>query len=212
MKRVKQIRLVVLGAMAVIVLGAVGYGAYWLGERTGSDAAESVNTNEVATTDEIRQSLPEVDAAAITSDDTMKQNLQYLIEEEKLAHDVYQTLYEQWGYRTFGNILQSELSHQENVLAVMETRNIADSRIDEVGKFTNTELQALYTKLVDQGSRSAEEALKVGVAIEELDISDLEDMIVEVPAADADVSTMMERLLTGSERHLDAFNRQLSRI
>ena len=31
-------------------------------------------------------------------------SLQFMREEEKLAHDVYVTLYEQWGLRVFNNI------------------------------------------------------------------------------------------------------------
>jgi hypothetical protein len=40
-------------------------------------------------------------------------SLQFMREEEKLAHDVYVTLYEQWGLRVFNNISRSEQQHTE---------------------------------------------------------------------------------------------------
>lgn len=199
----------------VAVVSAIA-GAYWLGvnasDQEGEYAARSTGRANIdATTEEIRDMLPEVKKSEITKDNEMKETLQYLIEEEKLAHDVYQTLYDQWGNRAFGNIKQSELSHQTKVLAVMEIREIDDPRKDEIGVFNNAELQTLYDDLVARGSQSATEALKVGVVIEEMDIEDLKDMIAKVPEADADVAEMMQILLEGSERHLAAFNRQLSR-
>lgn len=199
----------------VAVLSAVA-GAYWLGanaadKESGYATQSTGHANTDVTTEEIREMLPDVNKSEISKDNMMKENLQYLIEEEKLAHDVYQTLYDQWGNRAFGNIKQSELSHQTKVLAVMEIRDIDDPRSDELGVFSNAELQTLYDDLIARGAKSATEALKVGVAIEEMDINDLKEMIAEVPDADADVAEMMQVLLEGSERHLAAFNRQLSR-
>jgi hypothetical protein len=37
-------------------------------------------------------------------------------EEEKLAHDVYMTLYEKWGQQIFKNIAASEETHTNAVL------------------------------------------------------------------------------------------------
>ena len=91
----------------------------------------------------------------------------YLIEEEKLAHDVYAVMYQKYGANVFGNILQSESSHQGKVLTLLQARNIMDPRSTEVGVFKNQELQAFYDQLIEQGNKSATEAYKAGVAIEE---------------------------------------------
>ena len=107
----------------------------------------------------------------------------------------------------FGNILQSEQSHQSQVLTVMNTRDIKDPRSSKVGVFVNTDLQNLYNQLIAKGSKSAVDAYEVGVAIEELDIDDLTKMLAT--AKDADVIAMMENLRKGSENHLRAFNNQL---
>jgi hypothetical protein len=135
--------------------------------------------------------------------------LTYLIEEEKLAHDVYQAMFDIWGSRVFGNILNSEESHQSQVLAVMATRDIADPRSSQPGVFKNAELQKLYDELIAKGSKSAVDAYEVGVAIEVLDIDDLTKMLAT--AKDADVIAMMENLRKGSENHLRAFNNQLNK-
>jgi len=44
-----------------------------------------------------------------------------------------------------------------------------------LGEFTDADLQALYDQLIRQGNESAADALKVGLAIEEIDILDLQE-------------------------------------
>jgi hypothetical protein len=143
----------------------------------------------------------------IASADETESMLTYLIEEEKLAKDVYQAMFDLWGSKVFGNILKSEESHQSQVLSVMATRDIADPRSSQPGVFKNAELQELYDELIAKGSKSAVDAYEVGVAIEVLDIDDLTKMLAT--AKDADVIAMMENLRKGSENHLRAFNNQL---
>ena len=54
--------------------------------------------------------------------------------------------------------------------------NITDPVTDDtVGVFVNSDLQKLYTDLTTQGNQSAENALKVGALIEDLDIADLQN-------------------------------------
>ncbi len=133
-------------------------------------------------------------------------SLLYIIEEEKLAHDVYVTMNDLWGSSIFANILDSETTHQSLVLPLLETRGIADPRSAEVGVFANPELQALYDELVSRGSASLDEAIQVGILIEEKDIADL---TVAIAAEDeADVISAYERLLAGSENHLASFQRR----
>ena len=149
---------------------------------------------------------PVVYKGIATADATEKQ-LVYLIEEEKLAHDVYSAMFDLWGSKVFGNILKSEETHQSQVLTVMNARDIEDPRSSKAGVFVNAELQSLYNELIAKGSKSAVDAYEVGVAIEELDIDDLSKMLAT--AKDADVIAMMENLRRGSENHLRAFNNQL---
>lgn len=151
-------------------------------------------------------SAPTVDQGVAKESATAKQ-LAYLIEEEKLAHDVYTAMYALWGARVFGNILDSEANHQDQVLSVMNTFDVEDPRSGELGVFNNPELQKLYDDLIAKGSKSLVDAYEVGVAIEELDIADLTEMLST--ATDATVIAMMENLRRGSENHLRAFNSKL---
>ena len=134
-------------------------------------------------------------------------SLLYLIEEEKLAHDVYVTLGETWGANIFSNISASETTHQSLLVPLLDARGLADPRSAEVGVFTNPELQALYTELVARASVSQAEAIQVGILIEEKDI---EDLTVSIAAENqADVVSVYEKLLSGSENHLSSFQRQV---
>lgn len=173
---------------------------------TVSESATPATTSAAKPVVTTAPKMPAVDTGIATADATAEQ-LVYLIEEEKLAHDVYQAMFDLWGSRVFGNILKSEQTHQSQVLTVMNTRDIADPRSATAGVFKNAELQALYNELIAKGSKSAVDAYEVGVAIEVLDIDDLTKMLAT--AKDADVIAMMENLRKGSENHLRAFNNQL---
>ena len=71
------------------------------------------------------------------------------------------------------------------------------------GVFTDPELQALYDQLVAQGSESLSSALRVGAAIEEIDILDLEERLAQT--AQPDIVQVYQNLLAGSSNHLRAF-------
>ena len=165
-------------------------------------------TAAVAPSMTTKPKTPVVEKGIASADATAIQ-LEYLIEEEKLAHDVYSKMFELWGSRVFGNILRSEESHQGQVLAVMAVRDIKDPRRSVAGEFQNTALQKLYDELIAKGSKSAIDAYEVGVAIEVLDIDDITKMLAT--AKDGDVIAMMENLRRGSENHLRAFNNQLGK-
>lgn len=145
--------------------------------------------------------------AGVSTPSDVEAQLLYLIEEEKLAHDVYTAMFDLWGARVFGNILKSEATHQSQVLTLLAARDIEDPRSSELGVFENDELQALYNQLIAKGEKSAQDAFEVGVAIEELDIKDITAQLAT--AKDADVISTLERLRTASENHLRAFNSQL---
>jgi hypothetical protein len=130
-------------------------------------------------------------------------------EEEKLARDVYQTLYEQWGLRIFANIAQSEQTHTEAMRDLLDKYNLTDPVTDDtIGVFTNPDMQKLYDDLTAQGSESEVAALKVGATIEDLDIKDLQELIAETD--NEDIALVYENLTRGSRNHMRAFTRQLS--
>jgi hypothetical protein len=137
---------------------------------------------------------------------TESASLQYMREEEKLAHDVYVTLYAKWGLRVFNNISAAEQRHTDAIVTLLNRYGVSDPAAgNAVGVFTNPDLQALYDKLIAQGSTSTAEALKVGVLIEQTDIADLKTHIAETTKAD--ILQVYNNLLAGSQNHLRAFTR-----
>ena len=148
-----------------------------------------------------------IDTASVPTES--RDLLLYLIEEEKLAHDVYTKLYDLYGNKVFGNILKSESTHQSRVKTLLDARDIADPRSKDLGVFTNPDLQKLYDELIAKGSLSEQDAYEVGVAIEEKDIQDISSMLAKI--SDTDIVSALESLRSGSENHLRAFNKQLGR-
>jgi hypothetical protein len=143
------------------------------------------------------------------SDDEIA-GLLFMREEEKLAHDVYLTLYEQWGQRTFANIASSEATHTDAVKALLDAYGLDDPAAGRgVGDFADPDLQSLYDQLIAQGSESLEAALRVGAAIEEIDILDLEQHIALTD--EAEILRVYENLIAGSENHLRAFTSVVER-
>lgn len=129
--------------------------------------------------------------------------LLYMREEEKLAHDVYVALYNQWQLPIFQNIASSEQTHTEAIKTLLNRYGLADPAYGEAGVFANQTLQDLYDQLVAQGSQSLPEALKVGAAIEEIDILDLEERIAQTNQPD--ITQVYTNLLKGSRNHLRSF-------
>lgn len=130
--------------------------------------------------------------------------LTYMREEEKLARDVYIKMYDLWGAQIFNNIAASEQRHMDSIKNLLVKYGIPDPAAgNDVGVFTNQDLQDLYDQLKAQGSVSLIEALKVGVLIEETDIDDLNDAIASTTRKD--IKKVYANLLDGSLNHLKAF-------
>ncbi len=130
--------------------------------------------------------------------------LNFMREEEKLARDVYVTLGERWSMPIFFKISSAEQRHMDRVLSVMDLYEITDPVVDDtVGVFVNQHLADLYTTLVAQGSESFLDGLIVGATIEDLDLSDLYELI-NVGANDH-LLFVWQNLAKGSRNHLRAF-------
>jgi hypothetical protein len=134
--------------------------------------------------------------------------LQFMREEEKLAHDVYVTFYQQYGVAIFNNIAGSEATHMASLKTLLDRYGIADPAAGQpIGVFTNPELQALYNQLIAQGNQSLNAALQVGVTIEQVDIRDLQTRLAST--THSDIKSVYNNLLRGSYNHLRAFTNQL---
>lgn len=149
---------------------------------------------------------PLASAQAVSVSPELKSQLIYLVQEEKLARDVYTTLYAVTGVRQFNNISSSEQTHMTLVQNLLKTYGIADPTIGLApGSFKDSSLTALYKKLVSSGKASTSAALAAGVAIEKKDIADINTMLKATTPSD--VTSALQRLFSGSKNHLAAFTR-----
>lgn len=136
------------------------------------------------------------------------EGLLYMAEEEKLARDVYTYLNNLWGLQVFANITKAEQTHMDSVLSLISKYNLQSPiKSDAIGEFTNEKIKDLYKQLTETGSKSVIDALKVGAAIEEIDIIDLNEHIKNTTSQD--IISVYENLKSGSENHLRAFVSQL---
>ncbi len=160
-------------------------------------------------------------------------DMKFVREEEKLARDVYATLYDYFYSHDmtlgiFNNIAYSEQKHMDAMLKLLEKYGIDDSakfdgqgeypdscrEYDEDGEdeklcsFNNTDLDNLYFQLITDGKASSLAAFLVGAYIEELDISDLGEAITHAEGY-PNIQSVYEHLLCGSGNHLRAFARNI---
>lgn len=164
-----------------------------------------VNTTDINTQiTELSTSI----ASALTPQ--LQADLLFMWEEEKLARDVYLTLYEKWGAKIFINIANNgEQIHIDSVKSMIDKYSVSTAQYgpDTRGVFVNTTLQSLYDTLVAQGNISLTEAYKVGQTIEITDINDLNTRL-QASGLPSDIRTVYENLKKGSENHLAAFTKQ----
>lgn len=132
----------------------------------------------------------------------------FMREEEKLARDVYTTLYDKWGTPIFNNIASSEQTHTTAVSYLLAKYGVADpAGNNTVGAFKDTTLQKLYNQLITQGNASVASAYVVGATIEDLDIHDLKAALVNID--NQDIRFVYDNLTKGSRNHLRSFYDQV---
>ncbi len=136
--------------------------------------------------------------------------LNYVREEELLAHDVYVSMYELYNVPVFNNISNSEFIHSTAMKAIIEKYELPDPAANhEHGVFVNPGIQELYDALVEQGSASFQDALIVGATIEDVDIWDLIEHL-ENDVDNQDIIYALEQLYRGSRNHIRAYTAHLT--
>ncbi|MEZ5116698.1 MAG: DUF2202 domain-containing protein [Candidatus Nanopelagicales bacterium] len=143
-------------------------------------------------------------AAMGTLTATQKADLQFMVEEEKMAGDLYAAFAAKYDSAEFARIAASEDRHMASVQNLLDKYGIADPTDGaKAGVFDNADLQALYNKLLAQGMTSLDDAYDAGVLVEKTDIADLEKDLVGLTAPD--VKRVYTNLLRGSTSHLASF-------
>jgi hypothetical protein len=166
-----------------------------------------------------RVSLPDSLAPCITAclmslpkEDLSRQEAEHLKlmrEEEMMAKEVYEYLYGLYRVPVFNNISKSENTHTLTVKVLLDKYGISDpAEAHRPGVFENPEIQKLYNNLTGQGSESLAAALIVGITIEDMDISDLQQCLEDVD--NTDIKLVFENLMKGSRNHMRAFNGHLT--
>ncbi len=134
--------------------------------------------------------------------------LKFMREEEKLARDVYISLFAMYDNQVFNNISNAEQRHMDELLILLDKYEIDDPSLEEIGKFSNEILQQLYDDLMVQGSVSEIDALLVGATIEDVDIRDLDLFISETD--NIELIRVYDFLNCGSRQHMRAFIARLN--
>lgn len=138
-------------------------------------------------------------------------DLLFMREEEKLARDVYLTMYQTWRLPVFSTIASSEQQHMDALFGMVKIYGLSDPVASNgVGVFTDLRLQALHDQLVARGRASALEALRVGGLIEEVDMRDIQEAMDATDAGNLD--RVYANLMSGSRNHLQAFASQIKSL
>ncbi|WP_339917373.1 DUF2202 domain-containing protein [Yeosuana marina] len=137
-------------------------------------------------------------------------DMKYMLEEEKVARDVYELLDKKWNLRVFNNIKQSEQRHMDMMENLLNSNKISYQFSDKRGVFYNKELQKLYNDLTEKGLKSKYDALEVGKTIEVTDIYDLEK--AKKLTTNSQIKDVYSKLIFASNNHLRAFSRNLSKF
>ena len=205
----KRISIVILAAGLIVAVSAGAFSALAAPQDNVIKAApvadEPFDTNLVGSNDQATI-LVQAASESLTSGESA--GLLFMYEEEKLARDVYLTLSEIYSLPVFKNISKSEQVHMDKVLCLLVHYNIEDPASEEIGVFSNPDLQSFYNSLIDLGTPSLIGALTAGATIEDYDIHDLNHNI-ELTENIA-IITIFEYLVCGSGNHMRAFSSLLN--
>ncbi|MEF8776335.1 MAG: DUF2202 domain-containing protein [Haloarculaceae archaeon] len=190
-------------AVGTALAGCLGQGAPTEPARIGS--SEGARGESIAS-----EALGKWLDAQATGDvsETERADIFSMREEERVARDVYLALADAWSLRSHDTISDSEQTHMDAILGLVEKYDLEEPATGGLGTFTNQELQALHDEPVAWGRESELASLKVGCHIEEKNMHDIQ---VRIDRADEDpIVTVYENLIRGSRNHLRVFYRTLT--
>jgi hypothetical protein len=131
-------------------------------------------------------------------------DLAYMREEEKFARDLYLGFADLYPSAPFASVANAEQKHMDAMLRLLVKYRLPDPAAGKlIGEFTDAELQALYTALLQRGVAGELDALQVGGLVEEVDLLDLEYSMERTEKTD--VEAVYANLACGSRNHLRAF-------
>lgn len=152
-----------------------------------------------------REAGTEITAQQGTLTDAQRAALAAMAQDEKLAHDVYQAMADKYDVRVFERISGSESQHLSTVRTLLDRYGVSDPTAGQAaGRFSDAAVQATYDRLLADGSKDVNAAYKVGTAVEQLDIDDLQRALDGLTTA-PDVQQVYTNLTSASRQHLSTF-------
>ena len=169
-----------------------------------------------------------IDAPVSKLSQELTDTLAYMGNEERLAYDVYNALYDRYGTQQFTKIATNgEYQHITAVQALIQKYKLSDdvsfTNIDleplgymntsiedmQAGTYDILAIQDLYDYLMDLATDEIA-ALKVGCIIEVVDVNDLNrDIALAEAEGAADIVTVFNFLRDGSYNHYWSFDKGL---
>ena len=173
---------------------------------------------------------PATTASGLTT--AVEESIAYMGNEERLAYDIYNALYQARGEEDTVGALnkiasQAEITHIEAVRKLVQDYNIEGTELSNVvdpvadmdtevvampaGEYDIPAIQELYDALYDMGKDSDEDALKVGCMVEVTDIDDLDKYLTQAETDNApdDVISTFTTLRNDSYKHYWGFDTAL---
>ena len=133
--------------------------------------------------------------------------LQFQIDEERMARELYTAFGAQWDLRPFTRIPDAESRH-EAALRALAARAGMTVPAATPGRFATAEVQKRHDTLLARGRESAEAALRAGAFVEEQDIADLRTLAAATDSAE--LRQVVAALERASGHHLAACVRTLA--
>ena len=179
---------------------AIAASAIVAGLGLGVSAAATAAPNQIPTPS------PTTTTATATASADVAKDLAYMREEERLARDTYLAIAKLYPANAtqFQRIANAEQRHHDSVGYLLTRYGLSDPSAGKAaGSYASPALTELYATLLAQAKTSLTEAYKVGVAVEQVDINDLNKALAtDLPA---DVKAVFGNLKAGSDNHLAAF-------
>jgi len=189
-----------------LATGCMGSGnGYNSGSRGWQNHQSNTNNNATYNNTSYRSS------SAVSQD--IKEALSYMYDEERLAKEVYLSIYQKQPIRQLERIAtRSEEKHINAVKDLAQKYGVPTPN-QRVGQYQHSHIQSLFNQLYSKGIRSKKDALEVGCIVEVTDINDLNKYINQAQRSNAqDVLQTFDFLRRGSYNHYWAFDRGLKQL
>ena len=144
--------------------------------------------------------------------DSEKEALLLMIEEEKLARDVYTTFSKVYDSHVFTNISEAEDRHMNAIQCMLNKYDLKNPVQEKaIGVYSNRKFTDLYESFVIRGKTELKEALMIGATIEDMDLKDLNDLMESKTTDNDDLKAVIRELQRGTRNHMRAFSKNLKK-